>query len=33
MAALAASGVTPLDYMLAVMRDEETDEARRDDMA
>lgn len=26
-------GLTPLDYMLAVMRDEAADSARRDDMA
>lgn len=31
--AVAASGITPLDYMLQVLRDENADEARRDDMA
>ena len=29
----AAGGVTPLDYMLAVLRDEKADTQRRDDMA
>lgn len=28
-----ASGITPLDYMLQVMRDTKADKARRDDMA
>jgi hypothetical protein len=28
-----ASGVSPLDYMLGVMRDSSVDDARRDDMA
>ncbi len=32
-AAIAASGLTPLDYMLSVMRDEEADAKRRDAMA
>lgn len=32
-AEIAASGITPLDYMLKVMRDEKADERRRDDMA
>lgn len=32
-AEIAQSGVTPLDYMLKVMRDEDADDARRDDMA
>lgn len=32
-AEVAASGETPLDYMLRVMRDEMADEKRRDDMA
>lgn len=32
-AAIAASGLTPLDYMLQVMRDPLADPARRDDMA
>jgi hypothetical protein len=32
-AEIAASGLTPLDYMLAVMRDEEEDPRRRDEMA
>lgn len=32
-AAIAASGETPLDYMLRVMRDENADSARRDEMA
>lgn len=32
-AAIEASGITPLDYMLRVMRDEGADEKRRDDMA
>lgn len=31
--AVAASGETPLDYMLRVMRDQTFDYARRDDMA
>lgn len=31
--AVAASGLTPLDYMLAVMRDETIAVDRRDDMA
>lgn len=31
--AVAASGLTPLDYMLAVMRDETIASDRRDDMA
>ena len=31
--AVAASGETPLDYMLRVMRDRTVDHARRDDMA
>src|SRR5215211_7333844 len=31
--AIAASGVSPLDYMLTVMRDETADSARRDRMA
>jgi hypothetical protein len=30
---IAASGLTPLDYMLTVMRNPRTDTARRDDMA
>lgn len=30
---IAASGITPLDYMLQVMRDGKADKARRDDMA
>jgi hypothetical protein len=30
---IAASGLTPLDHMLAVMRDESADPQRRDDMA
>lgn len=30
---IAASGLLPLDYMLGVMRDEEADVSRRDDMA
>lgn len=30
---VAASGITPLDYMLRVMRDEKADKGRRDDMA
>jgi hypothetical protein len=29
----AAEGITPLEYMLKVMRDEKADEKRRDDMA
>lgn len=29
----AASGLTPLEYMLTVMRDEEAERTRRDDMA
>lgn len=32
-AEIAASGLTPLEYMLAVMRDEEADPKRRDEMA
>jgi hypothetical protein len=32
-AAAAASGMTPLDYMLSVMRDEKADRKRRDAMA
>src|SRR5271170_5909197 len=32
-AAVSASGVTPLEYMLAVMRDETVDPGRRDGMA
>lgn len=32
-AEVAASGLTPLDYMLSVMRDTKADVARRDDMA
>lgn len=32
-AAVLASGLTPLDYMLNVMRDATADVARRDDMA
>lgn len=32
-AEVAASGLTPLDYMLSVMRDELADKDRRDDMA
>lgn len=31
--AAQASGQTPLDYMLGVMRDEKADKSRRDDMA
>jgi len=31
--AIAGSGFSPLDYMLAVMRDETADSARRDRMA
>jgi hypothetical protein len=31
--AIADSGLTPLDYMLAVLRDESIDQPRRDDMA
>lgn len=31
--AVAASGVTPLEYMLEVMRDKTADYARRDEMA
>jgi hypothetical protein len=31
--AIAASGETPLDYMLQVMRDPDADPNRRDDMA
>lgn len=30
---VAASGITPLDYMLKVMRDGKADAGRRDDMA
>ena len=29
----AEAGITPLDYMLAILRDENVDIARRDDMA
>ena len=32
-AAIEASGLTPLDYMLSVLRDEKADARRRDDMA
>ncbi len=32
-AEIAASGLTPLDYMLSVMRDEKADQKRRDEMA
>jgi len=32
-AEVAASGLTPLDYMLQAMRDEAVDPVRRDDMA
>lgn len=32
-AEIAASGLTPLDYMLRIMRDESADPHRRDDMA
>jgi hypothetical protein len=32
-AEIAASGLTPLDYMLSVLRDEEQPPERRDDMA
>lgn len=32
-AEIAASGLTPLDYMIAVMRDPNADEKRRDEMA
>ena len=32
-AEIAASGLTPLDYMLSVVRDTEADEKRRDAMA
>lgn len=32
-AEVAASGLTPLDYLLGVMRDEEADEASRRDCA
>jgi len=32
-AEIAASGLTPLDYMLRVMRDDEAPKKRRDDMA
>jgi hypothetical protein len=31
-AEIAASGLTPLDYMLTVMRDEQEEPRRRDDM-
>ena len=31
--AAAAEGITPLDYMLAVLRDPEADQHRRDEMA
>ena len=30
---IAASGLTPLDYMLGILRDELADPQRRDDMA
>ena len=30
---VAATGITPLDYMLRVMRNEKADNARRDEMA
>lgn len=30
---VAATGITPLDYMLKVMRDDKADVSRRDDMA
>lgn len=30
---VAATGITPLDYMLSVMRDEKSEPGRRDDMA
>jgi hypothetical protein len=30
---VAATGITPLDYMLEVMRDAKADASRRDDMA
>lgn len=32
-AEIAASGLTPLEYMLSVMRDDFADVSRRDDMA
>ena len=32
-AAIAASGETPLDYMLRIMRDEAAESTRRDEMA
>ena len=32
-AAIAASGETPLEYMLRIMRDEAAESTRRDDMA
>ena len=32
-AEIAASGLTPLDYMLKILRDTNAPEARRDDMA
>lgn len=32
-AKIAASGLTPLDYMLAILRDEDAPDERRDDMA
>lgn len=32
-AEVAASGITPLEYMLAIMRDEEADKAQRAEMA
>lgn len=32
-AAVAASGLTPLEYMLAIMRDQKADEAKRLDAA
>lgn len=32
-AEIAASGLTPLDYMLSVMRDATAEDGRRDDMA
>jgi hypothetical protein len=30
---IAKAGITPLDYMLKVMRDDKADDGRRDDMA
>ena len=32
-AEIAASGLTPLDYMLRILRDENEDRCRRDEMA